>query len=171
MIGFMAVSILNLQSIGNYSQNPTIQQADNSMAGSWPPQGESVSKPVQPQPKDSRPTLITILAILSGIGAAGTIVAALAAITISSTAAVFGDLYGGLGGSAIGALFLLLGCVLGLYSYGLWYGKQWAWWLGTVLYVISLIFGLLSLDIIGIIIDIALLYYFTRPGVKAYFAV
>lgn len=170
MNGFMGLTI-NLQSIGNYSQSPKTQPIDNSMAGSWPPQGGSFGPLAQSQPKGPRPTVITILAMLSGIGAAGIIAAALATITISSAATVFGDIYGGLGASVISVLFLLLGFILGLYSYGLWYGKQWAWWLGTVLYVISLVFGLLSLDILGVIIDIVLLYYFTRPSVKAYFAV
>ena len=119
-----------------------------------------------------RPTGVTILAILE-------IVSGIIAIVFG---ALFGALMGALGmgidmmGKESGVIFGVIGVVtvsLGVISFvmawGLLKGKSWAWTITLILTVISLIFDLPSMNVIGLIIDIVILYYLFRPHVKAYF--
>jgi len=71
----------------------------------------------------------------------------------------------------IGIVFVILGLIAFLIAYGLWTGKGWAWTLCLILSIIGIILSILSLPggVIGLIIDILILYYLTRPHVKAFF--
>jgi hypothetical protein len=74
---------------------------------------------------------------------------------------------------AVGAILLLLGIISLIVAWGLWTGQGWAWTLAIVLTIISLIISipgaLAGVGVIGLIIDIIILYYLTRPHVKAFF--
>jgi hypothetical protein len=74
---------------------------------------------------------------------------------------------------AIGAILILLGIFELVVAWGLWTGQGWAWTLCLVLTIISLILSLpgalAGVGIVGIIIDIIIIYYLTRPHVKAFF--
>ncbi len=69
------------------------------------------------------------------------------------------------------AILVILGLLSFVIAYGLWTGKGWAWAIALVLAVIGIIINLFSLPggIIGIIIDVIIIYYLTRPHVKAFF--
>ncbi len=70
-------------------------------------------------------------------------------------------------------IFLVMGLVSLVVSYGLWTGKTWAWWIYIVILVLGLISAILSLPpgITGLIINGVVLYYMTRGHVKRYFGV
>jgi lysylphosphatidylglycerol synthetase-like protein (DUF2156 family) len=71
----------------------------------------------------------------------------------------------------IGIVVVILGVLALIIAWGLWTGQGWAWTLALILAIVSLIFSILSLPggIIGLLIDILILYYLTRPHVKAFF--
>jgi hypothetical protein len=72
-------------------------------------------------------------------------------------------------GPAISAISLAIGIAfLGL-SWGLWKAKPWAWSVSMGLNIISLILSIVSFNIIDLILHGVILYYLTRPHVKAYF--
>lgn len=117
-----------------------------------------------------RPIGVTILAILEIISGAIAI----------GMGVFFGALWGSMGigtmefagGAVIGAIssiIIALGAISFLMAWGLLKGKPWAWTITLILTIISLIFDLPSMNIIGLIIDIVILYYLFRPHVKAYF--
>ena len=126
--------------------------------------------------KPSRPTGISVLAILELLGG---VVLLLAGIGI---AAAGGSIltsmgYGGLGGIAAvaGGALAIFGLFALLVGWGLWTGKGWAWVLAVILTILGILGGLGSLafgaitGIVGLVIDILILWYLLRPNVKSYF--
>ena len=141
------------------------------------------------QPKPPRPTGVTVLgvlAILVGVGflAFGGILLAAAAIVstldlttaypqlamYNLTAATVGALLG-----IFGAVILILGLLYLIIGIGFFGGKSWARTLGMIVAVLSIIVDIPSLiffgpsNILGLIFAIIILYYLTRPHVKAFF--
>ncbi|HEX6253748.1 MAG TPA: hypothetical protein VFZ55_05970 [Nitrososphaera sp.] len=152
---------------------------------------------VQTTPK-SRPTGVTIIAILNIIGGIimlffGLAFVALGAIIPFVSQSEFQQLQQNLTAgdvgvpqvapSLIGGGFLAVGGILvaiGIFSfvvaYGLLKGKSWAWTLTLVLSIVSIVVAVISIattgnpfNIINIIISGIILYYIYRPHVKAYF--
>lgn len=120
-----------------------------------------------------RPVGIIILAILMVLGGISWLGAASAAFMGAGAAAmvpVVGFLAGGLL-VVIGVVAVLLGILSFFVAYGLWVGRGWAWSIAILLSILAIIIGVLSLPggIINIIIGIIVVYYLTRPHVKAYF--
>ena len=119
----------------------------------------------------TRPTGITILSILAGLEGVvllfrGFVAMGAGAITSIGSATILG-----LAALALGALFLVLG-------WGFWETKPWAWALGVVLAIGSIILAVLGIlgsngDILSAIVSIALpavvLYYLNQPGIKTLF--
>lgn len=118
------------------------------------------------QPK-TRPTGVTILAILEIISGIVMVVAGIFAAAFSSMFAGLGVL-GALNG-ILSSIILALGVASFVMAWGLLKGKQWAWTITLILTIISLIAEIASFNFIGIIIDAIILYYLFRPHVKAYF--
>jgi hypothetical protein len=141
------------------------------------------------QPKPPRPTGVTILAILAilgGIGGllvGGVLLAAAAIVgtldlsatypqlaSYNLTSATIGVLLG-----IFGAVILILGLLYLVMGIGFLGGKGWAWTLGMIVAVLSLIIDIPSAiffgptNVLGIIIAIIILYYLTRTRVKAFF--
>lgn len=71
----------------------------------------------------------------------------------------------------LGVVYLVLGFISFLLAYGFWYGKSWAWLVGILLEVIGLILNLMDFPngLLGLFINILVLYYLMRPHVKRYF--
>ena len=71
----------------------------------------------------------------------------------------------------IGLVLLILGVVGFVMTWGLWNGKSWARKITIILAVIGIVTGLFSLpgSLISILINIAMLYYLTRPYIQAYY--
>ena len=111
-------------------------------------------------------TIIGILWILAGLLTAiggGIGGAALAIIGL-----------GGLG-AAVGVILVIIGLVFIALGIGCFKGWPWVWPVGVIFTVIALIINLLSIlsntasAVIGIIIDIIILWYLFQPQVKAWF--
>jgi hypothetical protein len=139
--------------------------------------------------KPPRPTGVTVLAVLEilggviGLAGGGLLLAAGAIINTSS----FSSQYPGLSSyssstlSAIfygfGAFLLILGILALVIGIGFLSGKGWSWTLAIVVGIISIVATILEIVIgisgttavVSIIIEIIIIYYLTRPHVKAFF--
>jgi hypothetical protein len=126
------------------------------------------------QPKPSRPTGVTILGILSILAGLGGITVGAGVLALSGLAA---SAYpgGAAFAAVIGAILLIIGLLELVYGIGFFGGKGWAWTLAMIGSVLQIIFGIVSIafgsvgSVFGLIISILILYYLTRPHVKAYF--
>ena len=133
-------------------------------------------------PAGTRPTGVTILAILAAIGGVLLVFAGLVATVFGG--AIAGTVGGG-AGVAVGGAVVLLGLValaLGIlylaFAYGAWGLKPWAWTLGIASQILSLVLSLLRIvaggssitsEIISIAIALILLYYLDTPDVRRAF--
>lgn len=144
----------------------------------------------------SRPTGVTIIAILNIIGGSFMVIGGLGMIALgpvmstlagpTSSQQTQDTLPGvdiseiptnaiGSAAIAVGAMLLGLGVFSSIVAYGLLTGKSWAWALTVVLAVVSIVLNSVSLvtgnvgAIVSIIISAVILYYMYRPHVKAYF--
>jgi len=135
----------------------------------------------------SRPTGVTIIAILNIISgiimlAGGLGLAAISSVlptmtTIDPNAGGQMALAGLVGGAgiAVGGILIILGIISFIVAWGLLKGKGWAWSLTLILSIISIIIGIVSMaagnfgSIINIIIAGIIIYYLYRPHVKAFF--
>jgi hypothetical protein len=135
----------------------------------------------------TRPTGVTIIAILNVISGIVMLVGGLGLAAISSILptmttldpnasgqlAVAGLL--GVGGIAVGGILIILGIISFIVAWGLLKGKGWAWSVTMVLSIISIVIGVISLvagsigSIVNIIIAGIIIYYLYRPHVKAFF--
>jgi uncharacterized membrane protein (DUF2068 family) len=120
-----------------------------------------------PGAKSKRPMGVAVLAAVAFIGG------------------VFGILGGGLvlsGATSVSPLFGtvvvvfgVLGPILGV---GFFIGASWAWVLGLVVYVLSIPLGIAEVlstgqaivgGVIRLVVGLVIIYYLTRPRVKAFF--
>lgn len=74
----------------------------------------------------------------------------------------------------LGVFICIMGLVAIVVGWGFWTGKQWAWILGVILFIISIAASAVGMvwaptNVIGVIIDALILYYLFRPNVKAWF--
>ena len=143
----------------------------------------------------SRPTGVTIIAILNIIGgiimlfvgvgmvALGALLPMLPPSTLqqpqnmvpgADLSAIPANVLGG-GAAAIGGVIIALGILSFIVAYGLLKARSWAWTLTVVLAIISIVLNAISLvtgniaAIVSIAISGVILYYMYRPHVKAYF--
>lgn len=145
--------------------------------------------------KPPRPTGVTVLAVLSILGAiaflfsgavlvgVGLIIGTYAGTQLTNSLATSG--YSGLASlgagtiaailTAFGAILLILGIVYLALAVGFLGGKGWAWTLGVIGYIIGIVLNIVQIALgsyssaFGVIIGILILYYLTRPHVKAFF--
>jgi uncharacterized membrane protein (DUF2068 family) len=119
-----------------------------------------------------RPTGVTILSILFALESLLFIVAGIGALGIS---ALFGPVVLGIG-IIVGGFLVLLGLIGLFVTWGLWTGQGWARIIAIILAVLGLIvtilgaIGLEPISIIGLLINIVILWYLFQPHVKAYYA-
>jgi len=145
--------------------------------------------------KTLRPTGVTILAVLSIIAAIafllggavliglGLVIGTYAASQVTSSLATAG--FSGLASlgagtiaaiiTAIGAIALILGILYLAVGVGFLGGKGWAWTLGIIVSIIGIVLDVVQIgfgaysNVLGLIIGIIIVYYLTRPDVKAFF--
>ncbi len=145
--------------------------------------------------KPSRPTGVTVLAILSILAAIaflfsgvvliglGLVVGTYASSELTSALTTAG--YSGLASlgagtiaailTVIGVVVLVLGILYLAVGVGFLGGKGWAWTLGMIGYIIGIVLNIIQIafgsfsSAIGLIIGIIIVYYLTRPRVKAFF--
>lgn len=138
-----------------------------------------------------RPTILTILAVLSIIGGVISIVIGLAALAAGGLAELSGSLSGRVSADVAGVfLFVagiaaLLGGIISLmFGIGTLEDRHWAWTLGIASQILSLIGALFAIitgavhsnigsaiahNIINILIALAILYYLNTPRVRGYY--
>jgi uncharacterized membrane protein (DUF2068 family) len=119
----------------------------------------------------ARPTGITILSVLAGIGGVFGLLGGFAVMAVG--AAVFGGM-----GALLGlAILAYAGLSLAL-AWAFWTMKPWGWPLGVVVAAAGIILAILELiggssgfisAIISIGIDGAILYYLNQPGIRTLF--
>ncbi|KQM12293.1 hypothetical protein AOA80_03135, partial [Methanomassiliicoccales archaeon RumEn M1] len=119
-----------------------------------------------------RPTGVTILSVLFGLESLLFIVAGIGAVGL-------GGLLGPIGlglGIIVGIPLILLGLIGLLVTWGLWKGRGWARIVAIILAIIGLLvnlvgaIGLEPFSIVGLLINIVILWYLFQPHVKAYYA-
>ncbi|HMK83714.1 MAG TPA: hypothetical protein VK503_08350 [Candidatus Bathyarchaeia archaeon] len=122
----------------------------------------------------SRPTGVTVLAILEALGALYFLL--IGSTEFFGTATIRSLTYLGIARSVfaliprvIGTVLLIIGLVSIILACGLWIGKGWARIVALVFAVLGIIINLMSFHVIGIIIDAIIVYYLTRPNVKQFF--
>jgi hypothetical protein len=119
--------------------------------------------------ENARPLGVTIIGILWIIAGILTIVGAGIG---GATLAIIG--LGALG-AMVGVVFVIIGLIYLALGYGCFKGWPWVWPVGVIFTIIGIIIYLLSIianpagSIIGIIIDIIILWYLFQPQVKAWF--
>jgi hypothetical protein len=132
----------------------------------------------------SRPTGVTIIAILNIIGGIIMLFGGIALVAAGSILPSFqmtDELSGvpswliGTGAIAMGIIVIILGIISFVVAYGLLKGAGWAWSLTVVLSIVSIVLNAISIasgnfgGIISIIISAIILYYLYRPHVKSFF--
>ena len=107
------------------------------------------------------------MAILEGLGG---LVLLLGALAVGAGGALFGGPLVLFGGVIAAALVVIALIAFGV-AYSFWTGQSWGWWLGLILGVLQVLSGLVTFPagILGLAIGIIVLYYLTRPHVKAWF--
>ncbi|MHB8586349.1 MAG: hypothetical protein ACYDDF_11010 [Thermoplasmatota archaeon] len=146
---------------------------------------------VAPQwtPPPKRPTGIAILVVLDAIGIG---LAALVGVTLLLLGPTIGARIAARTGSGFGAaagtgfqafgIFLIIAAAVALWiAMGLWNGKEWARvttlvlsWVGLVLNALSTLArlarpGLLLGSVLGLAVEIVVIWYLMQPGVKSWF--
>ncbi len=127
------------------------------------------------QTRPPRPTGITIIAVLVILGGIVGLLVSLAVFALSAFVAGIGSTFLGSVGAIIGGIFLVFSLLWLAVGVGFLHGKGWAWILGMIVVVLSLIGSVGALVISpvsavgGLLWNGLLLYYLTRPRVKAFF--
>ena len=76
-----------------------------------------------------------------------------------------------------GVIICILGLVAIVVGWGFWTGKQWAWIVGVIYFIVDIAVSAVSMvwpvwspsGVVGVIIAAVILYYLFRPNVKAWF--
>jgi hypothetical protein len=122
----------------------------------------------------TRPTGVTILAVLQAIGGLIWLLAGAGMMMVGALLPIAIELptfFGAITG-LMGIVFLMFGFVALVLAYGLFTGRSWAWLWTLIFAVIGIVLGLLGAVgslIVQIIIYLIIIYYLTRPHVKAFF--
>jgi len=131
-----------------------------------------------PAPATTRPTGITILAILAAISGVLGLLGGVALLGLGGVAAgaTGNAAYFGLGG-LIGIMSIVLAIASIAFAYGAWTLQPWAWSLGMVIFIASIVWAVVLIvggasivsQAIGIVIDGIIIYYLNTPAVKTAF--
>jgi len=105
-------------------------------------------------------------------------VSVLAALTGFSAVVLFLLLYSGLSHyMLINALLFLLALAAAAVAFGLWKGYTWAWWISIIFAALRVVIALIISAIlsyyalIGVVINLIIVYYLLRKNVKSYFGI
>ena len=122
-----------------------------------------------PQMPRQRPTGVTIIAILAGLLGLFELISSLALMVLSTASPAFGaGLIGTAAFGLLGGFVLILSLLTLAGAYGFWVGTKWGWWLGIIVSVLWII-EIVSFNWISFLIGIVMIYYLTRPHIRAWF--
>jgi hypothetical protein len=122
-----------------------------------------MSQPSYSGPSE-RPLGVTIIAALQLISSIILIFGGYTALLAGAVIPWLGALAALIGGALI--IFGIIGFIIG---WGLWTLKSWAWMIAFILNLLSVIFALLSFDIISLIFPLIIVIYLNQRDVKAAF--
>ena len=117
---------------------------------------------------EGRPTGVAILAILEAIAGVYYLVTGFS-VSIYRTLIRLAFGIASIDSIFVGAALIIIGLVSLFLAWGLWTGKGWARMTALVFAILSLIVSLISRNLFGLIIDLIIVYYLTRPNVKQFF--
>jgi hypothetical protein len=125
-------------------------------------------------PNESRPKGITILAVLETLVGIYYLATGFAELFVAATIrslSYFGIPSSGMAmiPRVLGTALIIIGLVSLVVAWGLWTGKRWARMCALIFAILSIILSLISFHIIGLVIDVIIVYYLTRPNVKQFF--
>ena len=151
----------------NCGANMQVKQSSNPPPPT-PPTG-ATQYDTQKTGRQERPLGVTIIAVLEALG--GLVLLGLGAVllTFGSFFTLGAGFMIGAFAGALGGLSLIVGLLSFIFAWGIWNGKGWAWTLTLIFTILGLIGALISFNIISLLIDVIILYYLTRPQVKAFF--
>ena len=118
-----------------------------------------------------RPRGVKILTALYALSALLTILGGVLAFGLLSLLGPLGTAIG----AVVGAFLVALGAVQLIIAWGLWKGRRWARILAIILTVLGLIpdiigsIALNPLSMVGLLINIVILWYLFQPGVRAFY--
>ena len=118
----------------------------------------------------TRPTGITILAVLAAIG--GVLGLFGGFVVLFAGTVIFGGL-----GAILGLAYLAYAGLFIAFAWGAWTMQPWAWALGVAGAIFGIVVAVLFIlggsgivnQAIGIIVDGAILYYLNQPSIKSLF--
>ena len=125
-----------------------------------------------------RPSGVTILAVLEALGGLVWLLAGAGMMMVGALMPLFGvglPMFLGAIAGLMSLVFLIFGIIAFVLAYGLFTGRGWAWLWSLIFAVIGIILALfeamssLGSGILPIIIYLVIIYYLTRPHVKAFF--
>ncbi len=127
------------------------------------------------QSRPSRPTGITLIAVLVILVGVIGLLFSLAIFALSALVTNFGGASVGTVGTVIAGIFLFFSLIYLLVGRGCLGGKGWAWTLGMIFSILSLVGSVGGIavgqpgGVGGLLIWGLVIYYLTRPRVKAFF--
>ena len=115
-----------------------------------------------------RPTVVKILVVIVLIGSIIPIIAGALMLTGSST--FEGYFMQELLSQILPPYYVVVGVIGLVLAWGLWTGKRWAWLIAIIVFIIGLITDLISLPtgIVGVVIDVIVLYLLTRADTRRF---
>ena len=124
----------------------------------------------------SRPFGVTILAVLEALGGLAYLLGAAAMMALGAFAPMMEvPMFLSAIAGGFGVVLLVFAIISFVLAYGLFTGKAWAWFWSLVFAAIGIVIaiieamGSLGSAILPIIIQLIIIYYLTRPHVKAFF--
>lgn len=134
---------------------------------------------------EERPLGVTVLAILHIIGALVSFAVGIVAVWLGHQIS-FEPIFDSRFLATYATFVVIIGIIFLLLAYGLWNGKSWGWSLLRFFLLLGLLVGVISLAlvlpfsagasffdyaeaVISIAVNLLILYYITRPHVKAFF--
>ena len=124
----------------------------------------------------SRPILISLIAILYFLSGLLLLVAGIM-LAIGAAVIDLSDLDLGLTGMVGGAIFAVIGLIVLVIAGGLWNGWRIMWYLGMIFSVVVILASIIALLTTGgfsigtLVINLIIVFYLTRDGVKEFFGI
>lgn len=122
-----------------------------------------------------RPIILSIIAILMMLG--GIVICILGIfLMFAGMTPELNDIFIEMGlplgsGLLAGASVLVFGIIYLLISIALFSGKKWGWWLAVIMTALSLVSGVLILNVPGIIFSLIVLLYLSTKNTRGWFGV
>jgi hypothetical protein len=115
-----------------------------------------------------RPTLVKILVLIMIIGSIIPILAG--AMMLTGGMALEGYFMQELLSQILPTYYVVVGVIGLLLAWGIWIGRGWAWTVAIIVFIIGLITDLVTLPsgIVGVVIDVIVLYLLLRPDTRRF---